>query len=223
MKHIWFPGMAAILGGLFFYAYTAKSNATLADTLDDRLTAAPGPQAIHAAIDNSRKVGAALSEEERKILSNQKRGEATVPLCDADQQILFAGLFTKRIRGCDPVMAVLARFDTKNPQHTIIRLMCPARMEPWNMDRVAIQAWRESKDCLGRSYDIDLYETYIGAAPRKTGELRCDPAKASVAVVSHLSSAQRAQTPLVVGTPRPEAKGHTAISNNALPLKLRVH
>ena len=43
MKHIWFPGMAAILGGLFFYAYTAKSNAMLADTLDERLTAAPGP------------------------------------------------------------------------------------------------------------------------------------------------------------------------------------
>ncbi len=223
MKHIWFPGMAAILGGLFFYAYTAKSNATLADILDDRLTAAPGPQAIHAAIDNSRKVGAALSEEDHKILANQKRGEVTTPLSDADQQILFAGLFTKRIRGCDPVIAVLARFDTRDPQHTIIRLMCPARMEPWNMDRVAVQAWREAKDCLGRSYDVDLCETYIGAAPRKTGELRCDPAKASVAVVTHLSPAARAKTPLVVGTPVPSSKAPAAASNIAIPVNLRIH
>ncbi len=223
MKHIWFPGMAAILGGLFFYAYTAKSNATLADTLDDRLTAAPGPAAIHAAIENSRKAGASLSEEDRKILANQRRGEATAPLNDADQQILFAGLFTKRIRGCDPIMAVLARFDTKDPKHTTIKLMCPARMEPWNMDRVAVQIWREAKDCLGRSYDIDLYETYIGAAPRKTGELRCDPTKASVAVVSHLSPAARAKTPLMVGTPLSEAKAPAAVTNIAPPTHLRIH
>ena len=120
-------------------------------------------------------------------------------------------------------MAVLARFDTKDPQHTIIRLMCPARMEPWNMDRVAVQAWREAKDCLGRSYDVDLYETYIGAAPRKTGELRCDPAKASVAVVNHLSAADRAKTPLVVGTPLPDAKAPAAVTKTALPDQLRVH
>ena len=165
MKHIWFPGTAAVLGGVLFYGYTALTSAAQADSLDGRLLSDPDPQSIHAQIEGS-------------------RSQAT-PLSETDRQNFFAELFTHRIRGPQPSIAVRVAFVAKDPKHVFLRLMCPARMEPWNMDRLAVQVWREAKDCLGQSYDVDMYETYIGAAPRKAGELRCSQASPFVAAISH--------------------------------------
>ena len=92
------------------------------------------------------------------------------------------------------------------------------------MDRVAVQAWREAKDCLGRSYDVDLYENvHRRRASQKPANCAAIRQKASVAVVTHLSPAARAKTPLVVGTPVPSSKAPAAASNIAIPVNLRIH
>ena len=56
-----------------------------------------------------------------------------------------------------------------------VKLMCPARMEPWRLDRLAQSAWSETRDNFGHPFPIDIYETYIGAANLKIGEMRSDP------------------------------------------------
>jgi hypothetical protein len=45
-------------------------------------------------------------------------------------------------------------------------------MEPWSMDRLAVNTWRETQQAFGHPFDIDLFITYIGAPPLKVGELR---------------------------------------------------
>ena len=80
----------------------------------------------------------------------------------------FQAMFVSRFRSQNPMVAVGFHYlsDTK------IKLMCPARMEPWNIDAVALMTWREAKEVLGTSYDIDIYETYLGGRFSKVGELR---------------------------------------------------
>ena len=93
----------------------------------------------------------------------------------SEREQIFAEMFTKRFRIHDLKMAVRLRFMEREPSRSSvanIRLMCPARTEPWNMDRLALAAWREVRQCLDENCDIDIYETYIGALPRKIGVLR---------------------------------------------------
>ena len=80
----------------------------------------------------------------------------------------FQAMFISRFRSQNPMVAVGFHYlsDTK------IKLMCPARMEPWNIDTVALMTWREGKEILGTSFDIDIYETYLGGRFSKVGELR---------------------------------------------------
>jgi hypothetical protein len=67
-----------------------------------------------------------------------------------------------------PMMAIGMRFPLANK----IDLFTPARMEPWSMDRLAVNTWREAHAAFGHSFDIDLFITYIGIPPLKVGELR---------------------------------------------------
>ena len=167
MRHIWILGMVGVVSGLLCYGYSARTSAAEADPLDNVLAQLPDVANIHQKLD----VKPVLSQTER--------------------QDLFADLFTQRFRSHDSKVAVRARFVEAKPGQTHIKMMYPARMEPWNMDRIALVAWRESKDCLGKPYDIDLYETYIGAKPHKIGELRSSGDKTPLASIHYISEAER--------------------------------
>ncbi len=86
---------------------------------------------------------------------------------DQQRQVIFAELFKQRFRSHTPMKAIGMKFSNNT-----IKLLCPARMEPWEIDGVAMAAWKESRDDLGRNFDIDIFETYIGTTPIKIGELR---------------------------------------------------
>ena len=51
------------------------------------------------------------------------------------------------------------------------------------MDEITRTLWRETSDLFGKSYEIDICETFIGTEPRKIGQLRTlpnDPQKAHI-------------------------------------------
>ena len=100
---------------------------------------------------------------------------------EKERRARFAALFTQRFRRHEPPMAVGLRF----LEDDRVKLMYPARMEPWNMDRLALAVWKEMKDDFGHSFDIDLYITFIGAAPIKIGELRPMAVNPSCAQINH--------------------------------------
>lgn len=81
---------------------------------------------------------------------------------------MFAKQFQGRYRQHDPAMAVGLHF----ARHDTVRLLTPARMEPWNLDRLALTAWKETRANFGHSFKVDIYETFIGTAPIKIGTLR---------------------------------------------------
>jgi hypothetical protein len=83
----------------------------------------------------------------------------------------FCELFQNRFRHHEPMMAIGLRPLTK----TRLKLMCPARLEPVDIDRVALTAWREAEDLFEHPFDLDIYATFIGMPPIKIGELRPRP------------------------------------------------
>ena len=170
MKQIWFLGTMGAVSVAMFCAYCASLHNAEADPIDAALIQSPVPAAIH---------------QELAAHAGDKP-----PMTSAQRQDLFAERFTERFRKHEPKMAVRARFEVSNHARNRIKLMCPARLEPWNMDRIALSAWREAKDCLGENYDIDLYETFIGSAPRKIGELRSAGGATPVADIRYLPHAQ---------------------------------
>ena len=106
----------------------------------------------------------------------------------------YALLFEGRFRKHDPPLAIGMKFlDGK-----LIKLMCPARMEPWIIDTVALSAWRESGAAFGHSYDIDIYETFIGMPPVQIGRLRPQANDPRAAVIRYAYPAVN-QAPLPGG------------------------
>ena len=170
MKRVWIGVTAGTLCGILGYAYFALSSPAEADMLERILALSPDSAAIQREV-------AAQSAANSKITDAQRRD-------------LFAELFTNRFRIHEARMAVRARFVSLSHGPDRIKLMCPARMEPWNMDRLALVTWREAQACLGRSYDIDIYETFIGALPRKIGELRSSGEKTPVAAIRYAPDAR---------------------------------
>lgn len=183
MKQIWFLGTMGAVGGALFCVYCGSLHNADADPMDAALMQSPVSAAIH---------------QELAAHTGDKP-----PMTAAQRQDLFAERFTERFRQHEPKMAVRARFEEVNHARNRIKLMCPARLEPWNMDRIALSAWREAKDCLGENYDIDLYETFIGSAPRKIGELRCTSGAKSVADIHYLPRAQDLYAAGARGNARP--------------------
>jgi hypothetical protein len=80
----------------------------------------------------------------------------------------YLKLFKKRYRDHNPMMAIGMRFSSAGR----LDLLTPARMEPWCMDRLAVNTWHEAQAAFGHPFDIDLFITYIGSPPLKIGELR---------------------------------------------------
>jgi len=80
----------------------------------------------------------------------------------------FALLFQQRFRKHEPGKAVGVHIMPDGRIH----LLTPARLEPWNVDRIALMLHQEAQTDLDKNYDIDIYETFIGTPPIKIGELR---------------------------------------------------
>jgi len=92
-------------------------------------------------------------------------------MSDTKRREQFCTLFKDRFRHHDPAIAVGVRFLTP----TCVKLMLPPRMEPCFMDQIALSLWRESRANFGSPVDVDLYDTFIGTAQIKIGELRVRP------------------------------------------------
>ena len=96
------------------------------------------------------------------------------PFDSAAQQArrrVFAQRFKDRYRSHTPQYAVHLNFMNDH----CIKLQTPARMEPWNVDKIALAAWEEARANFGHSFDIEVYETYICAPIRKIGEVKTVP------------------------------------------------
>lgn len=84
---------------------------------------------------------------------------------------LFASLLTSRFRERNSAIAV--RISWMGP--TSLKLCCPARMEPWNMSRIALMVWREARVDLNNNCTITIYHTYISPGLVKVGKLLPEP------------------------------------------------
>lgn len=100
---------------------------------------------------------------------------------DQERRQTFAHLFQSRFRGHTPMMAVGVRFVDANR----IKLMCEARMEPWNINKTAMSLWQEANQTFGQTFSVDIFETFIGSMPIKIGELRPLPDKPTVAHIAY--------------------------------------
>lgn len=90
----------------------------------------------------------------------------------------FAKLFQDRYRSHQSEqIAVGLRFQ----EHGRIKLMCPARQEPWETNQLAMAAWKEARAIFGTAFDVDIFATYIGTPPVKIGTLRPDAQNPEVA------------------------------------------
>ncbi len=98
----------------------------------------------------------------------------------AEKEVAFSLLFQNRFRKHEPGKAVGVHFMLDGK----IELLTPARLEPWNVDRIALMLYREAQQDLGKNYDIDILETFIGTPPVKIGELRASP-KLPAQVIVH--------------------------------------
>ncbi len=94
---------------------------------------------------------------------------------------LFARLITRRFRGHTPPIAVLVKYHPSK----WFALECPARMEPWNLDNLALDIWRESRRDLAISCPVMIYRTYIGAKPVLVGQLLPDKANGDRATIAY--------------------------------------
>jgi hypothetical protein len=94
----------------------------------------------------------------------------------------FCMMFKNRFRKHEPAVAVGIRF-LKNSNR--IKLMCPARLEPFYVDQIALAAWREARANFGPKIDLDIYDTFIGTTQIKIGQLRVSPEAPTVAHITY--------------------------------------
>lgn len=85
---------------------------------------------------------------------------------DDERHQQFARLFQKRFR--DRQIAIGLRFKDENT----LKVMCAALTPRWYMARVGVQAYHEAHNVFGRSYNVDIYETYISLRQKKVAEVR---------------------------------------------------
>ena len=154
MKSLWFVLSSILLGSLFAFYYHARVDAAEADQLDDFTSWPPSVQTIRQQVGN-------------------KVAQGSTPAARVAAYSTCGDLLTKRFRNHDPKIAVRVKFvHDRATNRDIIHLMCPARMEPWEMDWLAVNTWREIKEDFGRGYDMDIFITYIGLSQIKVAELR---------------------------------------------------
>lgn len=119
----------------------------------------------------------------------------------AERQDAFGLLFQKRFRAHEPGKAIGVHFKPDGRIH----LLTPARLEPWNIDRIALMLYQEAQQALNKNYDIDIYETFIGTPPIKIGEMRPSPKSSLQVMVQYQyprDLAPKTQEHMPVGGPR---------------------
>lgn len=116
----------------------------------------------------------------RRALRADRTTQASEPLNKGDHGI-FQKLFQSRFRDHEPQVAIGLHFLNRHK----IKLMCPARMEPWYMDSIALAAWHEAQDDFGVPFQVDIYATYIGMPPIKIGQLRTPKDRPQFAVITY--------------------------------------
>ncbi|HZT43149.1 MAG TPA: hypothetical protein VFA07_13350 [Chthonomonadaceae bacterium] len=160
MKRYWIASALVIPVGLLLYFWHER--AVDASLTDDFATWPPSPAAILAS------VGPVPAHPGKEDIHDARHKQ-------------FAALFQKRYRDHTPAVAVGLHFLSPH----MIKLLTPARMETYNIDRIAVSAWHESKVAFGHEFDIDIYETFLSLAPVKIGTLRPTPNKADLASINY--------------------------------------
>lgn len=90
---------------------------------------------------------------------------------ELERQLAFAQLFQQRFRKHEPSRAIGVHIMGNGKIH----LLTQARLEPWNIDRIALMLYRELQQNFHKNYDIEIYETFIGTRPIKIGEILPSP------------------------------------------------
>jgi hypothetical protein len=176
-------GLIVSLGGLAFFLYYRHRTAD-ADPYEDFSAWPPSAATIRQKL--------AVSE-------------TPTPEQEAARRDQFAQMFQSRFRNHEPMYAIGLKF-RKDGDKDLLKLMCPARMEPWNIDRIAYAAWKESQEVFGKTFDLHIYETYIGTPPIKIGELRPDPKNPQAVQIVYLPPARvRGQGAVVNRDLRPDS------------------
>ena len=93
-----------------------------------------------------------------------------IPADNLEAKQMFAMSFQQRYRDHAIQLAVRLKFC---PDGTV-RLLLPSRLEPWYMDKIALAAYRETRDTFHQKQPIGLYETFAGAAPVHIGQVSAD-------------------------------------------------
>jgi len=162
MKRVLIACSLAVIIGIGMYLHSSFQHAAEADSLEDFTTWEPTTAAIRAALDTNKPAD---------------------PSGDLNRT-LYAKLFTSRFRLHDPKIAVRIKFVDR--EH--IALMCPARMEPWNMDQLAMAVWHESHTLFNTTPNIDIFETFIGSSRIKVGEVRSQKEHPQIACIRYVKS-----------------------------------
>jgi hypothetical protein len=89
-------------------------------------------------------------------------------MTEAERRNRFCEMFKNRYRMHEPKVAVGVHFVTPS----VLKLMCPARMEPCYIDQIALSLWHEARDNFGQPVDIEIYNTFIGANNIRIGTLK---------------------------------------------------
>lgn len=95
-------------------------------------------------------------------------GPIKIGVSEAAQRERFRSLFQERYRSHEQAVGV----HFTGPHS--MKLMFAALIPRWDMAHVAIAAYREARQDLHQSLDIDIYETYISIPQRKVAELRAN-------------------------------------------------
>ena len=160
VKRYWITSSLIIPVGLLLYFWHGR--AVDASLIDDYATWSPTSSAILSSI------------------GPQQAGSSKEDIHDTRHK-QFAALFQNRYRDHTPAVAIGLHFISPR----LIKLLTPARMEPYNIDRIAVSAWHESKTAFGHEFDIDIYETFLSLAPVKIGTLRPMTAQSDVAAIDY--------------------------------------
>lgn len=115
------------------------------------------------------------------------------------QEATFADLLTKRYRKHNPAIAARILF----PSPGVIQLDCPGRMEPWNMDRMALDIWSEATHDLNHPFHVEIYHSFaFGSFHEGTlSPMPEDPSRLSI--VYHPQDAGFGHDKMAVPTPYP--------------------
>ncbi len=149
-----------------------------------------------------------------------KIGTAAAPapgLTESQRREQFCIMFKTRFRKHEPAVAVGLRFLKPNR----IKLMCPARLEPFYVDQIALAAWREARENFGPNVDLDIYDTFIGTAQIKIGELRVDPTAPQIAHISYdFTDLDKLNRPQIT-RPAPDQRWRMNQPSTTLPIQLQ--